>query len=130
MIWWYVALGSAVGGVARFALATLVQQNTSANFPLGTLIVNVTGSFLLGLLFRYSLSTSAISHEVRALLTAGFCGGYTTFSTFSYDTIILLEEGRAARAGTYVGLSVVLSLIATWVGIMAARALLAMRSSS
>jgi len=130
MIWWYVALGSAVGGVARFALATLVQQHASANFPLGTLIVNVTGSFLLGLLFRYSLGTSAISLEVRALLTAGFCGGYTTFSTFSYDTIILLEEGRSARAGTYVGLSVVVSLIATWLGIIAARALLAMRSSS
>jgi CrcB protein len=130
MIWLYVALGSAIGGVARFALATLVQQNASANFPVGTLVVNISGSFLLGLLFRYSLGASAITLEMRVLLTAGFCGGYTTFSTFSYDTILLLEEGRSGRAGAYVPSSVVLSLAATWLGIMAARALLAVRSQS
>jgi CrcB protein len=130
MIWLYVALGSAVGGVARFALAALVQQNASTNFPVGTLIVNISGSFLLGLLFRYSLGTSAITLEMRALLTAGFCGGYTTFSTFSYDAVLLLEEGRSGRAGAYVASSVVLSLAATWLGVMAARALLAVRSQS
>jgi fluoride exporter len=128
MIWWYVALGSAVGGVARFALAVFVQQRVDPNFPFGTLIVNVSGSFLLGLLFRYALGTDAISLEVRALLTTGFCGGYTTFSTFSYDTMLMLEDGQPARAGTYVVLSVALSLAATWVGIIAARALLAARS--
>src|SRR5436305_786123 len=69
-----------------------------------------------------------IAPEVRALLTTGFCGGYTTFSTFSYDTLLLLEDGEGLRAGTYVLLSVVLSLIGTWLGTMAARELLAMRS--
>ena len=128
MIWFYIAFGSAVGGVARFAVAALVQQSASANFPVGTLVVNISGSFLLGFLFRYSLATSAISLEVRALMTAGFCGGYTTFSTFSYDTILLLEEGRSARAGAYIGLSVLLSLAATWLGILAAKAVLAVRS--
>ena len=130
MIWWYVALGSAVGGVARFALATIVQQRVGPDFPAGTLVVNVSGSLLLGFLLRYSLGTVAISPEVRALLTTGFCGVYTTFSTFSYDTMLLLEDGEGLRAGGYVLLSVVLSLAGTWLGIVAARELLAMRSQS
>src|SRR5438105_9812919 len=103
MIWWYVALGSAVGGVARFALATIVQQRVGPDFPAGTLVVNVSGSLLLGFLLRYSLGTVAISPEVRALLTTGFCGGYTTFSTFSYDTMLLreAEEDRAAGGSLF-----------------------------
>jgi len=130
MIWWYVALGSAVGGVARFLLAAFVQQRAGPNFPTGTLIVNVSGSLLLGFLWRYALGTDAISPEVRALLTTGFCGGYTTFSTFTYETMLLLEEGQSVRAGTYVILSVLLSLIGCWLGIVGARALLTMRAQS
>jgi fluoride exporter len=130
MIWWYVALGSAVGGVARFGLSGLVQQRAGPTFPLGTLVVNVSGSLLLGFLWRFALGTDSISPEVRALLTAGFCGGYTTFSTFSYETMVLLEEGASARAGAYVMLSVFLSLGGAWLGITGARALLAVRSSS
>lgn len=130
MIWWYVALGSAVGGVARFGLASLVQQRAGPNFPVGTLVVNVSGSFALGLILRYALGTPAITPEVRALLTTGFCGGYTTFSTFTYDTMLLLEDGQTSRAGLYVLLSVAVSLAGVWLGILGGRALLAMRSSS
>ena len=130
MIWWYVALGSAVGGVARFALASLVQQRVGPNFPVGTLIVNISGSFLLGLILRYALGTQAVTPEVRALLTTGFCGGYTTFSTFTYDTMLLLEDGQTSRAGMYVLLSVALSLAGAWLGILGARALLTLRSTS
>jgi len=130
MIWWYVALGSAVGGVARLAIASLVQQRAGPNFPVGTLVVNISGSFVLGLILRYALGTQAISPEVRALLTTGFCGGYTTFSTFTYDTMLLLEDGQTSRAGFYVLLSVTLSLVGAWLGILGGRALLAMRSSS
>ena len=130
MIWWYIALGSACGGVARFALAMAVQQRVGPNFPVGTLVVNVSGSFLIGLLLRYALGTSAISPEVRALLTTGFLGGYTTFSTFSYETLVLIEDGQSLRAGLYVLLSVVPSLVATWLGVVAARALLAARVQS
>jgi len=128
MIWWYVALGSAVGGVARFGLATAIQQRIGPNFPAGTLVVNITGSFLLGVLLRYALATDAISPDVRALLTTGFCGGYTTFSTFTYDTLLLIEEGGNARATLYVVLSVVLSLVGAWLGIATARELLALRA--
>jgi CrcB protein len=124
---WYVAIGSAVGGVARFLLTAVVQQRAGAGFPTGTLLVNVTGSFLLGLLWRYSLGSDTISAEVRALLTTGFCGGYTTFSAFSYETLVLLEEGHLTRASTYVVSSVIVSLAATWLGFIGARALLAPR---
>lgn len=125
---WYVAFGSAVGGVARFLLGTLIQQRTTGTFPIGTLVVNVTGSLLLGFILRYALGTSAVSPEVRALLTTGFCGGYTTFSTFSYEAIALLEEGQHGRAGLYMALSLVLSLAACLAGVIIARELLAARA--
>jgi CrcB protein len=130
MIWWYVAIGSAVGGVARFGLSSLIQQRAGPNFPVGTLVVNITGSFLLGLLLRYALTTDAISPDARALLTTGFCGGYTTFSTFTYETVVLFEEGGSPRAGLYILLSVAFSLIGAWLGIAAARELIALRAQS
>jgi fluoride exporter len=124
---WYVALGSAVGGASRFALSTFVQQRASSAFPFGTLIVNITGSLILGLVLRYALASPSVSAEMRALLTTGFCGGYTTFSTFSYESIALIEDGDYRRAAIYIVLSVVVSLIATFLGIAAAGQLLAAR---
>lgn len=126
---WYVALGSAVGGASRFALSTFLQQRATTAFPVGTLVVNVTGSLILGFILRYALGSPAISAEMRALLTAGFCGGYTTFSTFSYETIKLVEDGDYRRASLYVVLSVVVSLAATFAGMIAAGELLAARRS-
>ena len=124
---WYVALGGAVGSVARFLLGVLIQQRSGLTFPLGTLVVNITGSFALGFLLRYGLATPALTPEVRALLTTGFCGGYTTFSTFSYETATLLEEGDYRRALLYVALSLVVSLAGTFLGIALAREVLAAR---
>ena len=124
---WYVALGSAVGGASRFALSTFVQQRASSAFPFGTLIVNITGSLILGFVLRYALASPSVSAEMRALLTTGFCGGYTTFSTFSYETIKLIEDGDYRQAGGYVLASVVLSLIAIFVGILLAGQLVARR---
>lgn len=125
---WYVAIGSAIGGVARFLLGTLVQERAGGTFPTGTLLVNVTGSLLLGVFLRYALGSAAVSPETRALLTTGFCGGYTTFSTFSYETIALLEEGQHQRAALYIALSVVLSLAACLVGVIMAREMLGVRT--
>lgn len=118
---WYVALGGAVGSMSRFAFGAMIQRWSGAPFPIGTLVVNVTGSFLLGFLMRYALATSTITPEVRALLTTGFCGGYTTFSTFSYESVALLDSGQYGRAGLYVALSVVLSVLGTVAGLAAAR---------
>lgn len=125
---WYVAAGSAVGGVARFLVASLIQQRAGPSFPTGTIVVNITGSLLLGFLMKLALSTPAISAEVRMLLTTGFCGGYTTFSTFSYDTLLLLEDGQYGRGALYVVVSVVLSLVAVWLGMAAAREVVILRS--
>jgi CrcB protein len=104
-----------------------VQQRFGATFPWGTLLINVTGSLLLGFLIRYALAAPGVSVEVRALLTTGFCGGYTTFSAFSFETAALLEDGQYERAGTYVLGSVLLSLLATFCGFILARELLAFR---
>jgi CrcB protein len=123
----WVAIGSAAGGVLRFLLGTLIQQKTGSTFPVGTLAVNVTGSLVLGFIVRYAMATPAIGPEVRALLTAGLCGGYTTFSTFSYEAVALVEEGNYHRAAWYVGLSVLLSLCATFLGMELAREVLTLR---
>src|SRR3954471_6417135 len=125
---WYVALGSAVGGVARFLLASMLQQRAGPSFPVGTLVVNVTGSLLLGFLMHFALSTPAVSTEVRALLTTGFCGGYTTFSTFSYEAMMLGEDGQYSRAAVYIALSIGASLVGVWLGIATARELVTLRA--
>ena len=122
-----VGLGSAAGGVARFLLSVLFQQRAGAGFPTGTLFINISGSLLLGFVVTYALATPAVSPEVRAMLTSGFCGGFTTFSTFTYETMMLLESGQFARASFYVVLSVVVSLLGAWLGITFAREFLALR---
>ena len=125
---WYVAIGSAAGGVIRYLLGGAIQRALAASFPVGTLVINVTGSALLGFIFRYALETPAVTPEIRALLGIGFCGGYTTFSTFSYETLTLLEDGDWRRAGLYAGLSLIGSVLAAFLGFMAARELIALRT--
>jgi CrcB protein len=126
---WYVALGSAAGGVARYLLGGWIQQRSGGSFPIQTLLINVTGSFLLGFIQRYALETGAISPEVRTLLTIGFCGGYTTFSTFSFETVRMLEDGDWRHASLYIGLSVLLSVGAALLGLVAARQVLHWRGT-
>lgn len=126
-IFWAIAIGAAVGGVSRYYLASSVQQRFGAEFPWGTLLVNVTGSLLLGFILRHALSVPEMNVEMRALLTTGFCGGYTTFSTFSFETVALLEEGQYERAGAYVAGSVALSLLATFAGFILAREIITLR---
>ena len=123
----FIAAGSAAGGVCRFLLTTLVQQRVAGTFPTGTQIVNNTGSFVLGFILRYTLATPAITPELRALLTIGFCGGYTTFSTYSFETATLIENAQYERAAAYAVLSVMLALAGTFAGFIAARELLALR---
>ena len=124
---WYIAFGSALGGVSRYLVGGLVHRVTGAGFPGGTLLVNLSGSFLLGLFLRYGLETPTLTPELRAFLTVGFCGGYTTFSTFSYETVALLEDGQWGRAGLYVSASLLLSVLATLLGLLAGRGLASAR---
>jgi CrcB protein len=126
---WYVALGGAVGSVTRYLVGVAVQGRSGLEFPIATLIINVSGSLLLGFLIRNALETSAITPEVRALLTTGLCGGYTTFSTFGYETVALIEDGDWQRAALYVGLSVAGSILGVMLGIAGARQVLGIRQA-
>jgi CrcB protein len=126
---WYIAAGSALGGVSRYLVGGMVQRALATTLPAGTLVVNVTGSFLLGLFIHYALETPTLTPELRAFLTIGFCGGYTTFSTFSYETFALLEDGEWTRAGLYAALSLLLALGATIAGFLAARGVIALQAS-
>jgi len=110
MLIFMVAVGGALGAVARYGLGGWVQGFVRTSFPLGTLAVNVIGSFLLGLSF-YLMESLAFSAETRAMTTIGFLGAFTTFSTFSYEAVVLLEGGEWARGGMYVGGSLVLGLV-------------------
>ncbi len=96
-------------------------------FPWGTLLINVSGSLILGFIMHYALATPNVSVEMRALLTTGFCGGYTTFSTYSYETATLMEDGQFGRAGTYALASVLLALAGTFGGFALAREVIALR---
>lgn len=124
---WYIAFGSAVGGMSRYLFGSLLQQRLGAAFPTSTLIINVTGSLLLGFLIRATMESATLTPEIRAMLTTGFCGGYTTFSTYSYETATLIEDGQFARAGVYVGLSVGLALLGVLAGFMLAQNALSFR---
>jgi len=128
MIYW-IALGSALGGAARYSLGGLVQRWAPGEFPLGTLAVNIIGSLVLGFLIRYTLETPEVSAEVRAFLTIGFCGGFTTFSTFSFEAATLLERGEWSRLTIYAGLSLLLTIAGVLIGAALAGQALSFRRS-
>jgi len=121
-----VAIGGAAGSLARYGMSIFVQNQVSGEFPFGTLVVNVSGSILLGFLMRFALETTSLSVEVRLLLTTGFCGGYTTFSTFSYDALVLMQRAAYGRASLYVLGNVVLSISGAAFGFEVARRLVSM----
>jgi CrcB protein len=125
-----VAVGAAAGGLSRYYLTSFIQQRAGSGFPVGTLVINITGSFLLGVIVRIALQSDIISPEVRTLLTTGFCGGYTTFSSFTYETALLLEDGEYGRATLYVGASVAIALLGTFLGFAVANRLLALRRTA
>jgi len=129
----YVAIGSAAGGLARFVVGTWLQRQLDdwtprtpaapyLPFPIGTLIVNVTGSFLLGGILVVVARQGQHANALRLLLAVGLCGGYTTFSTFSSDTVGLMDNGGGAMALLNIAASVGLGLLAVLAGSFVARA--------
>lgn len=113
-----VAIGSALGGMARYGVGHLVAS-PAGSFPWATLLVNVSGSFLIGGL---AAALDADDRAAREFLMVGMLGGFTTFSAFSLQTLELLQAGKIAQAAGNVGLTVVLCLIAVWLGYLAVRA--------
>lgn len=118
----YIAVGGALGAVARWSVAGWVQQATGGTFPWGTFAVNVLGAFLLGFAFLY-MEQTVLSADLRRFLTVGFLGAFTTFSTFSYETVTLLQDGEWSRATLYCLGSVVCGLVGVLAGAGAATAL-------
>ena len=113
-----IAAGGATGAVLRFWVSTGVYGLLGRGFPYGTLAVNVIGSWCMGLLFVLLVERSALGPEWRAALMVGMLGAFTTFSTFSIETLNLMQEGALAKALTNVAVSVVVCVAATWAGMV------------
>ena len=121
----YIALGGALGSMARYAVSGALGRATHEIFPWGTLTANVTGCFVIGL---FAVLTGpdgrvGVAPDIRALVMVGVCGGYTTFSSFSLQTLTLARDGDMARASANVVVSVLLCLVGVWLGSAAGAAL-------
>ena len=117
-----VALGGAVGCVLRYWLTDAVQRFSHATvFPTGTIAVNALGSFAVGLVMSLALDRGLIGVHSRILLTTGFCGGFTTMSAFSYETVRLVQSGQGLLALANTSVTLVTCFLATWIGILAGR---------
>lgn len=118
----WVALGGALGACGRFWLSSWVNKSWTGEFPLGTLTVNVLGSFVFGLLSVVVFEALAERDTLRLALLVGFLGAFTTFSTFSFETVRLIEEGQFLLAASNVVGSCLLCVAGVWIGIVLARA--------
>jgi fluoride exporter len=118
MVYFWIAAGSALGGIARFWCSGVIARAFGETFPWGTLIVNVSGSLLIGIVAALTGPDGRIflGSTARLALMAGFCGGYTTFSSFSLQTLSLVQDGEWWLAGANIALSVVACLVAVWAG--------------
>lgn len=118
-----ISIGAALGGVFRYGLASLIQKKVESFFPYGTLVVNIIGSFALGFIMYYLDEKELLSPQMRLFLTVGLCGGFTTFSTFSYETINLIKNSQFLLATSNVLGSVFLCLIAIYLAYILSKAL-------
>lgn len=111
-----VGFGGFIGSVARFLVSKYFQENYATVFPWGTFAVNILGSLLIGVIYGLSEKNEILSPEIRLFLAVGFCGGFTTFSTFSNDAFILIRQQEWFRFALYTSLSFFLGLIAIYAG--------------
>ena len=121
-----VGLGSALGGMGRFWIAGFIGQRYGDAFPWGTILVNITGSFAIGVLAAFTGADGRLHPKLSPLagqfFMVGICGGYTTFSSFSLQTLKLIQAGSVSQAGANVVLSVVACLVAVWIGYLIGQA--------
>jgi CrcB protein len=111
-----VGAGSAIGGILRLLIGKTIMQFFQYPFPLGTFIVNISGSFLIGLLYALYGKSGNLSPAALLFLATGVCGGFTTFSAFSYENLILLKSGNFLMALVYIAGSIVIGLLAVFAG--------------
>ncbi len=113
-----VAIGSCIGGVSRFLCQQFVQKHFPSSIPLGTLSVNIIGCFIIGVIYGLANKNDILSPELRMFIATGFCGGYTTFSSFAYENISLIQEGEFYYTGLYILLSLIIGFAAVYAGIL------------
>ncbi len=118
-----IAAGGALGALMRFWVSGGIYALLGRSFPYGTLSVNIIGSFFIGIAFILLTERLTLGAEIRAFILIGFLGAFTTFSTFSLETLLLMQEGLLLKAAGNILLSVLLCIIATWIGILLARAI-------
>jgi CrcB protein len=112
----FVGIGGGIGSMFRYAISLFIGRHVPIAFPLGTFLVNISGCFLIGVFYSLATKYTGFNPEWRLFLITGICGGYTTFSTFSYDGLILIKQGSILYFMLYVLGSVVLGLLATLAG--------------
>lgn len=112
-----VGAGGFVGSVARFLSGQLIVRYYPSSFPWGTFAVNIVGCFLIGMIYAFSEKGNLLSPEMRLLLATGFCGGFTTFSSFAYESIALMKDGELFYTFLYVAASIVIGFLAAYLGV-------------
>lgn len=111
-----IGAGSFLGGISRFLASRFIQDSVLSAFPFGTFIVNITGCFLIGLIYGISERGNMTDSGLKMFLTVGFCGGFTTFSTFANENVALLRDGNIFQFALYTSLSVFVGILATYLG--------------
>jgi len=118
-----VGVGGCLGSILRFWLGSYIGNRVGSRFPYGTFVINITGSFLVGLVFALLTVKTEWSPNWRYLIPIGFIGGYTTFSSFEYETLRTMQDGQIGLGLLYVAASVVVGFVAVWGGMIAGRAI-------
>lgn len=115
--WLFIALGGAMGALGRYAFSNAVNHWWQLSFPLATLVVNAIGSFAMGIMYVLIVDHQHLSPEWRSIVMVGLLGAFTTFSTFSLETVVLIQRGEIVTALSYIFTSVALCVVATWLAI-------------
>lgn len=116
-----IGAGGFVGSIARYLTSKYIQDNLSFSFPVGTLIVNISGCFILGVIYGLMERGEILSQESRLFLTIGFCGGFTTFSSFAFENVLILRDGNFMQSALYISLSVFAGILLLYIGSIIAK---------
>ena len=117
----FVGLGGGIGSIFRYLTSVYIARYVPAKFPLATFSSNIIGCFLIGLLFGYFEKNTMVNSDMKLLFVTGFCGGYTTFSTFGHENISLFQSNNSLLAFAYIGASLIFGLLAVWLGLFLAK---------